>query len=135
MSWEQGRELTEQAEFIDFSKPTIPVITHTANQLELFQLAPQDYLEIEKALSVLPRKRQREHLRKLYIREYHSVKAQGETDIPFNLGISQRNHANAWLREVLEHRLGAVFAQYRCNLSWVAGFNMQLSQWKEIVKS
>ncbi len=135
MSWEQGRELTEQAEFIDFSKPAIPVITHTANQLELFQLAPQDYLEIEKALSVLPRKRQREHLRKLYIREYHSVKAQGEIDILFNLGISQRNHANAWLREVLENRLDAVFAQYRCNLSWVAGFNMQLSQWKEIVKS
>ena len=41
----------------------------TELQLELFDTVPNSYSYIEKVLSQLPRERQREHFRKLYLKQ------------------------------------------------------------------
>ncbi|KAE9526037.1 replication endonuclease [Testudinibacter aquarius] len=86
-------------------------------QQELFEINPDDYPLIEQWLSKLPRKRQREHFRKIYLREYHSVKDDGS--IAFACGNTQRKHANQYLRNVLNKRLDLVLKQYDFSLSWL----------------
>lgn len=101
----------------------------TAGQLELFDTVPEDYDFIEAFLKQLPRARQREHFRHLYLREYRSIKDDGS--IAFACGNKQRHHANSWLRSILGGRLKLVFEQYRCNVSWLQAFEGQSPKWLE----
>ena len=89
----------------------------TKEQLELFELNPADYDLVEKWLKKLPRKRQREHFRRIYIREYQSVKDDGS--IAFKCGNKQRKYANEYIREILNHRLDLVNQQYDFSVSWL----------------
>lgn len=99
----------------------------TAAQLDLFETVPEDYEFVEEYLKQFPRARQRETFRKLYLREYRSVKDDGS--IAFACGNKQRSHANTWLRETLGRRLKLVFAQYRCNVSWLQAFQGKNPKW------
>ncbi|EXI61651.1 replication protein [Mannheimia granulomatis] len=91
----------------------------TSTQLELFDLVGRDsYDYVEALIRRLPSKRQREHFRHLYLREYHAVEDDGS--ISFLIGNKQRTHANHFLRELLETRLGKVFSQYQYDLEWLS---------------
>ena len=57
---------------------------YTPLQLELFATNPADFEFIENKLKSLPRQRQREYFRKLYLKAYRSVKDDGS--IAFALG-------------------------------------------------
>ncbi|NBH76363.1 replication endonuclease [Rodentibacter pneumotropicus] len=93
---------------------------YTTLQLELFATNPVDFEFIEKKLAKLPRQRQREHFRKLYLNAYHSVQDDGS--IAFALGNKQRRHANNFLREVLDVRLQQVMAQYNIDVAYLQAF-------------
>lgn len=100
----------------------------TPEQLELFALVGQDnYAFVENLLRGLPSLRQRAHFRKIYLREYRSIKDDGS--IAYACGNLAKNHANTFLRELLEQRLGKVFAQYRFDLSWLSMTLAQKWQW------
>lgn len=92
----------------------------TELQLELFDTVPNSYSYIEKVLSQLPRERQREHFRKLYLKQYHDVKDNGS--ISFKAGNMQQRAANLWLRETLNIRLKKVFSRYKINVSFLQAF-------------
>ncbi|MBV7387477.1 replication endonuclease [Pasteurellaceae bacterium TAE3-ERU1] len=92
----------------------------TQMQIALFETNADDYDLVEKWLCKLPRKRQREHFRKLYVNAYKAVKNDGS--IAFKCGNKQRKAANTYLREVLFKRLNLVLDQYDCH---VAQFSMQ----------
>lgn len=104
---------------------------YTPLQLELFATNPADFEFIEKALESLPRQRQREYFRKLYIKAYRSVKDDGS--IAFALGNKQRRHANDYLRDVLDVRLQKVFSQYNVNVDFLQAF-INTPQWLLSVK-
>ncbi|MGR6981243.1 replication endonuclease [Testudinibacter sp. P27/CKL/0425] len=89
----------------------------TMFQQELVETNPDDYPLVEQWLSKLPRKRQREHFRKVYLREYNSLKDDGS--VAFACGNSQRKHANQYLREILNKRLNLVLKQYDFSISWL----------------
>ena len=96
---------------------TLDLPQATAAQIELFAVAPNHFDYVEKLLSDLPRKRQREHFRNVWLRAYRSVKNDGS--ISFSLGNKQARIANTTLRDVLTNRLEAVFEQYRISVSWL----------------
>ena len=99
---------------------------YTPLQLELFATNPADFEFIEQKLENLPRQRQREYFRKLYIKAYRSVKDDGS--IAFALGNKQRRHANDYLRDVLDVRLQKVFSQYNVNVDFLQAF-INTPQW------
>ena len=92
----------------------------TELQLELFDTVPDSYNYVEKTLAALPRQRQREYFRNLYLKQYHSVKNDGS--IAFKAGTAQQRAANLWLRETVEHRLKKVFNRYQINLNFIYAF-------------
>ena len=92
----------------------------TELQLELFDTVPDSYNYVEKTLAALPRQRQREYFRNLYLKQYHSVKNDGS--IAFKAGTAQQRTANLWLRETVEHRLKKVFDRYQINLNFIYAF-------------
>ena len=104
---------------------------YTPLQLELFATNPADFEFIEQKLENLPRQRQREYFRKLYIKAYRSVKDDGS--IAFALGNKQRRHANDYLRDVLDVRLQKVFSQYNVNVDFLQAF-INTPQWLLSVK-
>lgn len=123
MGWEQERDeherlkaargmLRQVSERVgaDGKFRPVPVSCRTETQLELFQSAPFSYDFVEKLLSRLPRKRQREHFRKLYLREFRSVEIGGE------------RKANLFLRDLLGNRLKKVFAQYQVDIAFMQTF-------------
>lgn len=89
----------------------------TEGQLSLFATSPESFDLVEKWLERLPRKRQREHFRKIYVREYKSVKDDGT--VAFACGNKQRRHANRFLYDLLHRRLNLVMKQYDFNVSWL----------------
>lgn len=100
-------------------KARLDDVQATKTQLELFDLVGRSsYAYVEALLRRLPSKRQREHFRHLYLREYRSVEDDGS--ISFSVGNKQRTHANHFLRELLENRLNKVFAQYQYDLKWLS---------------
>lgn len=104
---------------------------YTPLQLELFATNPVDFEFIEQKLENLPRQRQREYFRKLYLKAYRSVKDDGS--IAFLLGNKQRRHANDYLRNVLDVRLQKVFSQYNVNVDFLQTF-INTPQWLLSVK-
>ena len=104
---------------------------YTPLQLELFATNPVDFEFIEQKLENLPRQRQREYFRKLYLKAYRSVKDDGS--IAFALGNKQRRHANDYLRDVLDVRLQKVFSQYNVNVDFLQAF-INTPQWLLSVK-
>lgn len=109
-------------------KPRLDDPRATATQLELFELVGRDtYDFVEQLIRRLPSLRQREHFRKLYLREYHGVQDDGS--LAFAFGERQRFHANTFLRELLEERLGKVFSQYRFDLAWLSMTMAEKWQW------
>ncbi|WP_443091337.1 replication endonuclease [Basfia succiniciproducens] len=123
MSWEFERDENERLKAqrgmirqvsesvgADGSLRPAPASCRTETQLELFQTVPYSYDFVEQLLNQLPRKRQREHFRKLYLREYRSVEMGGE------------RRANLFLRELLGNRLKKVFAQYRVDVAFMQSF-------------
>ncbi|HHP2716336.1 TPA: replication endonuclease, partial [Haemophilus influenzae] len=104
---------------------------YTPLQLELFATNPVDFEFIEQKLENLPRQRQREYFRKLYIKAYRSVKDDGS--IVFALGNKQRRYANDYLRNVLDVRLQKVFSQYNVNVDFLQAF-INTPQWLLSVK-
>ena len=104
---------------------------YTPLQLELFATNPADFEFIEQKLENLPRQRQREYFRKLYLKAYCSVKDDGS--IAFALGNKQRRHANDYLRDVLDVRLQKVFSQYNVNVDFLQAF-INTPQWLLSVK-
>lgn len=104
---------------------------YTPLQLELFATNPVDFEFIEQKLENLPRQRQREYFRKLYLKAYRSVKDDGS--IAFALGNKQRRHANDYLRDVLDVRLQKVFSQYNVNVDFLQSF-INTPQWLLSVK-
>lgn len=104
---------------------------YTPLQLELFATNPADFEFIEQKLENLPRQRQREYFRKLYIKAYRSVKDDGS--IVFALGNKQRRYANDYLRNVLDVRLQKVFSQYNVNVDFLQAF-INTPQWLLSVK-
>ena len=134
MNWEQQRDnniakrdlAMEEARLARMESAvktgrTLDLPQATAAQIELFAVAPNHFDYVEKLLSDLPRKRQREHFRNVWLRAYRSVKDDGS--ISFSLGNKQARIANTTLRDggggfwpiVLE----AVFEQYRISVSWL----------------
>lgn len=121
--FEQNRPLVQV-----MRKPELDDPRATTGQLELFELAGRDtYDFVEDLLRKLPTLRQREHFRKLYVREYKAVVDDGS--IGFSVGNLQRRHANTFLRELLEERLGKVFAQYQFDLQWLSMSLAEKWQW------
>ncbi|OOF58908.1 replication endonuclease [Rodentibacter myodis] len=108
-------------------------ITYTPLQLDLFNTNPQDFDYIEQKLAKLPRQRQREHFRKLYLNAYRSVQDDGS--IAFSLGNKQRRHANNFLREVLDVRLKKVLEQYQINVPDLLAFHAGRVQWLNELKA
>ncbi|MDO4698182.1 MAG: replication endonuclease [Pasteurellaceae bacterium] len=109
-------------------KPILQDPRATATQLELFDLVGRDsYDYVEQLLRRLPSLRQREHFRKLYVRAYHDVQDDGS--IAFKFGQRQQFHANTFLRELLEERLGKVFAQYQFDFAWLSMTMADKWQW------
>lgn len=104
---------------------------YTPLQLELFATNPVDFEFIEQKLENLPRQRQREYFRKLYLKAYRSVKDDGS--IAFALGNKQRRHANDYLRDILDVRLQKVFSQYNVNVDFLQAF-INTPQWLLSVK-
>ncbi|HIF8805548.1 TPA: replication endonuclease, partial [Haemophilus influenzae] len=104
---------------------------YTPLQLELFATNHVDFEFIEQKLENLPRQRQREYFRKLYLKAYRSVKDDGS--IAFLLGNKQRRHANDYLRNVLDVRLQKVFSQYNVNVDFLQAF-INTPQWLLSVK-
>lgn len=104
---------------------------YTPLQLELFATNPVDFEFIEQKLENLPRQRQREYFRKLYLKAYRSVKDDGS--IAFALGNKQRRYANDYLRDVLDVRLQKVFSQYNVNVDFLQAF-INTPQWLLSVK-
>lgn len=104
---------------------------YTPLQLELFATNPVDFEFIEQKLENLPRQRQREYFRKLYLKAYRSVKDDGS--IAFLLGNKQRRHANDYLRDILDVRLQKVFSQYNVNVDFLQAF-INTPQWLLSVK-
>lgn len=92
----------------------------TETQIELFTTDKDAFFTVEKLVKQLPRQRQREYFRKLYLRVYKGVKDDGS--IAFACGNKQRRTANLYLRHILGNRLKNVFAQYRINLGELAVF-------------
>ena len=147
MNWEQQRDLhlakREQAmadaravmmqSAVKFDRTSLPFDDgrYTSLQLELFAANPIDFDFIERKLESLPRQRQREHFRKLYLKAYRSVKDDGS--IAFAFGNKQRRHANDYLRDVLDVRLQKVFSQYNVNVDFLQAF-INKSQWLLSVK-
>ena len=105
--------------------------SYTPLQLELFATNPVDFEFIEQKLENLPRQRQREYFRKLYLKAYRSVKDDGS--IAFALGNKQRRHANDYLRDILDVRLQKVFSQYNVNVDFLQAF-INTPQWLLSVK-
>ena len=103
-------------------KPVLPYddARYTSLQLELFATNPVDFDYIENRLKALPRQRQREHFRKLYLNAYRAVPDDGS--IAFKLGNKQRRAANHFLRDVLDVRLQQVFAQYGIDVAYLQAF-------------
>ena len=64
----------------------------TSAQMELFSVAPHQFDYVEKLLSALPRKRQREHFRHVWLRAFNGVKDDGS--IGFKFGNKQAAYAN-----------------------------------------
>lgn len=93
---------------------------YTELQLEIFAVAPQSFEFVESKLAQLPRQRQREHFRKLYLQAYRSVSDDGS--IAFQFGNKQRKYANDFLRETLDVRLQKVLAQYGVNFNFQQAF-------------
>lgn len=89
----------------------------TSAQMELFSVAPHQFDYVEKLLSALPRKRQREHFRHVWLRAFNGVKDDGS--IGFKFGNKQAAYANTYLREILTNRLKAVFQHYQISLDWL----------------
>ena len=104
---------------------------YTPLQLELFATNPVDFEFIEQKLENLPRQRQREYFRKLYLKAYRSVKDDGS--IAFALGNKQRRHANDYLRDILDVRLQKIFSQYNVNVDFLQAF-INTPQWLLSVK-
>lgn len=104
---------------------------YTPQQLELFATNPVDFEFIEQKLENLPRQRQREYFRKLYLKAYRSVKDDGS--IAFLLGNKQRRHANDYLRDILDVRLQKVFSQYNVDVDFLQTF-INTPQWLLYVK-
>lgn len=104
---------------------------YTSLQLELFAANPIDFDFIERKLESLPRQRQREHFRKLYLKAYRSIKDDGS--IAFALGNKQRRHANDYLRDVLDVRLKKVFSQYNVNMDFLQAF-INTPKWLQDIK-
>ena len=104
---------------------------YTPLQLELFATNPADFEFIEQKLENLPRQRQREYFRKLYLKAYRSVKDDGS--IAFALGNKQRRYANDYLRDILDVRLQKVFSQYNVNVDFLQAF-INTPQWLLSVK-
>ncbi|WP_077421522.1 replication endonuclease [Rodentibacter trehalosifermentans] len=90
----------------------------TSAQMALFSAAPHQFDYVEKLLSVLPRKRQREHFRNVWLRAFDSVADDGS--IAFQFGTKQSAYANSYLREILTKRLKAVFQHYHISLDWLS---------------
>lgn len=112
---------------------TPPLSAKTDLQLELFATVPDYYQYVENLLSQLPRQRQREHFRKLYLREYHSISDDGS--IAFSCGNKQTKHANLVLRDVISNRLRKVFKQYRCDVSFLQCFEQEPAKFAELTLS
>ena len=104
----------------------------TQAQLELFCLVEDSYDFVEKLINKLPRQRQREHFRNLYIKEYKSVKK--DNSIAYKCGNKQRAHANNWLRETLDVRLNKVFAQYGVHIPAFSAFGHQPNFFNDILQ-
>ena len=96
---------------------TLDTAQATSAQMELFSVAPHQFDYVEKLLSALPRKRQREHFRHVWLRAFESVKDDGS--IGFKFGNKQAAYANTYLREILTNRLKAVFQHYHVSLDWL----------------
>lgn len=109
-------------------KPTLQDAQATSTQIELFELVGRDSYEyVEALIRRLPSLRQREHFRKLYLREYHAVVDDGS--IAFSFGQTQLFQANTFIRELLENRLGKVFEQYNFDLAWLSMSLSEKWQW------
>ena len=96
---------------------TLDAAQATSAQMELFSIAPHQFDYVEKLLSALPRKRQREHFRHVWLRAFNGVKDDGS--IGFKFGNKQAAYANTYLREILTNRLKAVFQHYHVSLDWL----------------
>ncbi|WP_409500211.1 replication endonuclease [Mannheimia glucosida] len=91
----------------------------TPLQQELFSAIPKDhYYFVESLIQKLPTKRQKEHFRGLYLKELKSVKDDGS--VAFRSGLKQITHANNFIRELVQDRLGLVFKQYRIDLTYLS---------------
>lgn len=118
---------------VNFDRTSLPFDDgrYTSLQLELFAANPIDFDFIERKLESLPRQRQREHFRKLYLKAYRSIKDDGS--IAFALGNKQRRHANNYLRDVLDVRLKKVFSQYNVNMDFLQAF-INTPKWLQDIK-
>lgn len=112
---------------------TPPDSARTELQLELFNTTPEGYELVERLIAKLPRQRQREYFRKLYLKTYRSVKDDGS--IAYRLGNIQRRTANLFIREVLEERLQKVFDSYHINVSFLLAFGKDLPKWRADLES
>ncbi|MFC0973970.1 replication endonuclease [Pasteurella multocida] len=106
-----------------------PASVRTALQLELFNTVPDNYNFVEKLLSNLPRQRQREYFRKLYLKTYKGVKDDGS--IAYQLGNLQRRAANIFLYDLLNNRIKKVFNAYKVNVSFLLAFSNDMPRWYE----
>lgn len=126
MSWEQERDENERLKAArgmvrqvpelvgaDGQFRPVPESCRTETQLELFSAVPFSYDFVESLLAKLPRQRQREHFRKLYLREFRSVEMGGE------------RKANLFLRDLLGNRLKKVFAQYQVDVAFIQSFSSE----------
>lgn len=126
MSWEQERDENERLKAARGMVRQVPELVgaggqfrpapescRTETQLELFSAVPFSYDFVESLLAKLPRQRQREHFRKLYLREFRSVNIGGE------------RKANLFLRDLLGNRLKKVFAQYQVDVAFMQSFSAE----------
>ncbi|WP_018355814.1 replication endonuclease [Rodentibacter pneumotropicus] len=127
----ERHQATENAQKFDRTFLPFDESRYTPLQLELFATNPVDFEFVEKKLEILPRQRQRDYFRKLYIKSYRSVKDDGS--IAFSLGNKQRHHANDYLRNMLDVRFKKVFAQYNVDVDFIQAF-INTPQWILSVK-
>lgn len=146
MNWEQQRDinLAKREQAMEAARlamaqsavkndRTLHNAQATSAQLELFAVAPASFDYVEKLLSSLPRKRQREHFRNVWLRAFQSVADDGS--ISFRAGNKQAIYANNYLREILSTRLRAVFEHYRISVSWLLNrqtYSAELAQQKQV---
>ncbi|WP_277395734.1 replication endonuclease [Aggregatibacter actinomycetemcomitans] len=146
MNWEQQRDinLAKREQAMEAARlamaqnavkndRTLHNAQATSAQLELFAVAPASYDYVEKLLSSLPSKRQREHFRNVWLRAFQSVADDGS--ISFRDGNKQATYANNYLREILSTRLRAVFEHYRISVSWLLSrqaYSVELAQQKQV---